>query len=53
MFAYHLDRLAIVCRPVVNTDDPVIVQRYNRQDFALVPPVGMAVPEGDRDCDPR
>jgi len=34
----HLrDGLGIAYQHVVNTDEPVIVQRYNRQDVVLVP----------------
>ena len=34
----HLrDCLGIAYQHVVNTDEPIIVQRYNRQDVALVP----------------
>jgi hypothetical protein len=34
----HLrDTLGIACQHVARTDEPVIVQRYNRQDVALVP----------------
>jgi len=34
----HLrDTLGIACQHVANTDEPIIVQRYKRQDVAIVP----------------
>jgi hypothetical protein len=34
----HLrDCLGIAYQHVVNTDEPIVVQRYNRQDVVLVP----------------
>lgn len=34
----HLrDSLGIACQHVANTDEPIIVQRYSRQDVVIVP----------------
>ena len=34
----HLrDTLGIACQHVANTDEPIVVQRYSRQDVVIVP----------------
>jgi len=34
----HLrDTLGIACQHVANTDEPIVVQRYSRQDVMIVP----------------
>ena len=49
----HLrDSLGWAYLTVVQTGEPIIIQRYNRQDVVFGPPLGMGLPQGHGSGDP-